>query len=432
MTPMATQLSGAEFLAGRKTALLADEPRVGKTGAALLAVEMVDAQKILIVTTTSGRAVWRKAIKDWILGAGQDFVIVSWDSLRNAKTYGELSRQSFDLAILDEDHRAKNPETKTAQAIYGRFDRQGRRLSNGLSARADRVWHLTGTPLPHDPGDMWCRLRNSMPELLAQGKELPDVTAFEDFRARYCVVRMKQISNFRSIPVVIGGRNLPELRTRLGDWMLRRTQKDVGIRPPVRELMPLAISAAQRKELATDISVESVVSAIEQGRTKDLEMELGTLRRLTGRIKAEAVVSAAKEWLDDNPGDKLVLAYFHREVGDILEDGLKDCCRVDGSTSPTDRAAQQEVFRSSGDHRIFLAQIDACGEAIDLSAAPELWFVEAVFSPKSMLQMSHRISNVGQTKNTFIKVAMIEGSIDEAIQASLLRLWTSIKEVING
>ena len=44
--------------------------------------------------------------------------------------------------------------------------------------------------------------------------------------------------------------------------------------------------------------------------------------------------------------------------------------------------------------------------------------------------MGSRISNVNQTKNTFIKVCMIEGSIDEAIQASLLRLWTSIKEVV--
>ena len=35
MTPLATQLSGASFLAANKYALLADDPRVGKTGAAI-------------------------------------------------------------------------------------------------------------------------------------------------------------------------------------------------------------------------------------------------------------------------------------------------------------------------------------------------------------------------------------------------------------
>ena len=101
-----------------------------------------------------------------------------------------------------------------------------------------------------------------------------------------------------------------------------------------------------------------------------------------------------------------------------------------GSTSPQDRLECEVEFRLDPKCRVFLAQIDAAGEAIDLSAAAELWFVETTFSPKAMKQMGSRISNVNQTKNTFIKVCMIEGSIDEAIQASLLRLWTSIKEVV--
>ena len=96
-----------------------------------------------------------------------------------------------------------------------------------------------------------------------------------------------------------------------------------------------------------------------------------------------------------------------------------------------DREEQQERFALSG-YRVFLAQLDAASEAIDLSAAAELWFVETTFSPKTMRQMGSRISNVNQTKNTFVKVCYIEVSIDESIQASLLRLWSAIKEVTHG
>ena len=445
---MPTQLTGAEFLASRSTALRADEPRVGKTGAALLALKKLglpQREPVLIVTTASGRAVWRRAVKDW-LGVdanvfGDDkndsrIIIFSWNQVQRVELLKHFVNLRFDLAILDEDHRAKNPDTKTAQAVYGKFDNRGNRIANGLITNIPRVWHLSGTPCPHDLGDMWCRLRSSAPSLLCEthvgGSVWPRVMSFDAFRARYCVMRPKKLSAWRTIMVVMGGKNEAELRERIGDWMLRRTQKDVGIRPPVQELMPLIVSPTQRRELQTDRQASEIVEAIEAGLTRDLDMELGPLRRITGRIKAEAVVVAAKEWLDDNPGDKLVLAYYHREVGDALETHLVQfgVNRIDGSSSAIQRGLAEMNFRTDEHDRVFLAQIDAAGEAIDLSAAAELWFVETTFSPRAMKQMGSRISNVNQTKNTFVKVCYIEGSIDEQIQASLLRLWKSIKEVI--
>ncbi len=448
MMPMPTQIEGAAFLAARPTALLADEPRVGKTGAALLASSKLRPfDGVLIVTTASGRAVWRRAVKEW-LGYDSEIVgvdklddfqfnlfrIVSWDQIRQPKIFGELIGTSFDIAILDEDHRAKNPDTKTAQAVYGKFNKWGDRTAKGLVSDIPRVWHLSGTPCPHDLGDTWCRLRSSAPHLLAanDAKGWPNVTSFEAFRSRYCVMRPKKLSAWRTIMVVMGGKNEAELRERMSGWMLRRTQKDVGIRPPVQELMPLIVSAAQRREIATDKQAAEIMEAIDNGDTQSLEMDLGPLRRITGRIKAEAIVVAAKEWLEDNPGDKLVLAYYHREVGDILDEELGDYLplRIDGRSTGAMRERVEMLFRKPDMHRIFLAQIEAAGEAIDLSAAAELWFVETTFSPKAMKQMSARISNVNQMKNTFVKVAYIEGSIDEAIQASLMRLWKSIKEVV--
>ena len=443
---MKTQVEGAAFLAARYTALLADEPRVGKTLAALEASKSFDPY-ILIVTTASGRAVWRRAVKEWlgypavILGVDKNrgpICIVSWDQIRQAKTIATLQDWTkFHVAILDEDHRAKNPDTKTAQAVYGKFNKNGDRIAKGLVTDILRVWHLSGTPCPHDLGDMWCRLRSSAPHLLAARGDMPDVTSFESFRNRYCVMRPKKLSAWRTIMVVMGGKNEAELKARIGDWMLRRTQKDVGIRPPVQELMPLIVSAAQRKEIHVGTQAEAgtiakVLAAMDFGGTRELEMDIGPLRRITGRIKAEAIVIAAKEWLEDNLGEKLVLAYYHREVGDILEEALKLYVplRIDGATPPRHRAWVEEAFRRDEFYRIFLAQIDAAGEAIDLSAAAELWFVESVFSPKSMKQMAARISNVNQQKNTFVKVAYISGSIDEAIQASLIRLWQSIREVV--
>ena len=58
-------------------------------------------------------------------------------------------------------------------------------------------------------------------------------TAYGDFLHRYCVVRMKQISRFNRIPVIMGGRNLEELKARMDGFILRRTQADIGMQPPI-------------------------------------------------------------------------------------------------------------------------------------------------------------------------------------------------------
>ena len=430
-------------MAARHRALLADEPRVGKTGAAIIAADMILANTIDVVTTASGRAVWRRGFHTWSK-LGRTIGIVGVDknasecnvrilSYNGATTF--VSQRRSDLVILDESHNCKNPDAKRTQAILGKPVAGGKSLftDGALVQAATRAWFLTGTPLPHDPSDIWTTMRSSCPERLHADdqRDWPDVTRFEDFRSRYCIVRMKQISRFNKIAVVIGGRNESELRARMGDFMLRRTQKDIGIRPSVYELFPLVVSNAVRKQVDGDLDKTAILKAAELGATKELEMELGPLRRLTGNIKAQAVVEAVREEFN-NGLNKIVLMYWHKEVGDVLEAGLEqfEPLRIDGATLTKDREKYELAFRGNTNNRVMLGQIQAAGEAVDFSSANELWFVETSFSPKDQAQAAMRITNVNQTRNTFVRVCCIEGSIDEALQASLLRLWTAINGVL--
>lgn len=447
MTPFPHQVVGARFLAESTTsALLADEPRVGKTGAAIMAADQTKLRTILVITTASGRSVWEKAFADWSPGRNvsiftggaapkTDVVIIGWALLQRPAGLAPLMNRTWDLIISDEDHYAKNFTSKRTQSLYGGLVKGGQALWQGraLSARADRLWCLTGTPLPHSPADMYPRLRALKPEVLLGNarKGWPDVTRYEDFLHRYCVVRMKQISQWNSIPVVVGGRNERELHDRIGGWMLRRTQADVGIREPIYETMPLMIADAQRRRLEADLPTKAIMDAVDAGNTDQLEMHLGPLRRLTGTIKAPAIVEAA---MDEFGGglDRLVIAYWHRDVGEILASGLANLgvTGIDGSTPSAKRGANVAAF-SGGSKQVFLAQIEAAGEAIDLSAASTLWFAETVFSPRAMRQMSLRITNLNQKRQAFVKVCTLAHSIDEAVQGRLLMLWTTIRNVLN-
>lgn len=406
-----------------------------------MAADKISARTILVLTTASGRAVWRRAFRDWqtiertvgVLGVDRNpdgvVVIASYHATLNKQHYAKMAHEHWDLLILDEDHRVCNPEAKQTQRVFGVYSDRGERTHAGL--RADRKWHLTGTPAPHDLGNMWMRLRASYPDTLLHRGAYPSVASYDAFRERYCVIVQKEVAPYKLVPVVVKGRNEAELRARIGDWMLRRTQKDVGIRPPSYAILPMIAGPADLRRADGDLRKEEILRAAQAGDTSDLEMHMGPLRRLTGAIKARAVVPAVKDFIEDGKG-KLVLAYWHREVGDILERemGGLNLVRVDGSTSARDREQYEQRFRDEPVCALFLAQIDAAGEAIDLSAADELWFVEQVFSPRAMYQMSCRIANVGKPKSVFVKVATLEGSIDEAVQERLMTLWKSIGEVV--
>lgn len=440
---MPHQLTGARFLAERRAALLADEPRVGKTGAAIIAADMILAESILVVTTASGRGVWQAAFPQWSSfdrsisvmtpsTAGQaltDIVIVGWPSISDPKVRTALLRRRWSLLISDEDHYAKNFDTKRTQAMYGELSEDGGAISSttALAGVAHRVWPLTGTPAPHSLADMYPRLRSLAPERLRAGH---DVTRFTDFRDRYCIVRMKKISNFNRIPVIVGGRNEEELRERIQGFYLLRTQQDVGIRPPMPELLPLIVSAKMRQAADGELDKTRILDAAASGSTGELEMHLGPLRRLTGEIKARAVVDAVREEFEGGL-DKIVLMYWHKDVGQILREGLAKfgVTGIDGSTPAKARDGAVEEF-TTGKARVFLGQIVAAGEAIDLSAAAVLWFVESSFTPKDMLQASLRITNHNQKRQALVKVVTLAGSIDEALQARLMMLWATIRKVL--
>lgn len=450
MTPKPTQLSGAQFLADRNYALLADLPRVGKTGAAIIAADYRMAESILVVTTASGRGVWKAGLAAWssfdrnvqVLTGGKslrpdtDVAIVGWGGLTQPKLRAELLKRRWSVVMLDEAHAAKNFEAKRTQAVYGTLtdDGAGLNTATALTRTADVVWLLTGTPLPNSPADAYPMLRALFPERLTTAFGPTDVTTFSAFMKRYCKTRPMKVGHgyfAKWIDVFVEGINLDELNARIAGMFLQRTQQDVGILEPDYETMPLIAPTALPSEITDQAKGALILEAARTGDRSALEMHMGPLRRLTGEIKAGLVVEAVKEELD-GALDKVVLAYWHKDVGAMLMDGLAKygVTGIDGSTPDNARTVNAARFLNDKKCRVFLAQIQAAGEGIDLSSASNLIFVESSFVPKDMSQMAFRISNFTQKRKPLVRVATLEGSIDDALQSILLRKWSAIREVL--
>lgn len=429
-TLMPHQIEGAAFLAARTAALLADEPRVGKTGAAIEASERVFARTILVVTKASARANWQREFREWagrdakviykaadVIPKAANVVIVGWGMVFDKALLDRLALRAWDVLILDESHEAKNPAAKRTQAVY-----------DVLAPRADRVWCLTGTPTPNAPNDLFPMLAALSPE------RLNGESAYEAFVDRYCVTRPKFIGGKR-IEVVVGGKNIDELRQRLMGFWLRRTQADVGINPPIYSLYAVTPSDADLKVLnhalfQVEPRAAAILAAAEDGDTAGLEMHMGPLRRLTGQIKAAAVARLVREEIENEGLDRIVLMAWHTDVLDSLGRELGDLgvAQLDGRTPATERQRVVDRFQS-GAARVFLGQILAAGEAIDLSASCNLMFVEGSFTPKDMAQAALRITNHTQKRQALVRVCVLGGSIDEALMKIVMRKVQTIRQI---
>jgi SWI/SNF-related matrix-associated actin-dependent regulator 1 of chromatin subfamily A len=423
LKPRPWQVTGAEFLAARQVALLADDCRVGKTGAAILACNLIDAKSVAVVTTKSGAPGWRRATEQWGLTADR-CVIETWSS----KTMWRLGAEEWDVLIGDECHKAKNFSAVRTQHFYGKPHQSVVYRNAAAINRARRVWNLSATPAPHDPSDIYPMLLTLAPHLLLE-EYGPNVRKYANFLNRYCVVGKKKLPNGQTIDVIVGGKNIPELRERIASIILRRTQEEVGISEPTYDVLPLAVSTADLRRFEKDLDMSLVLEATAAGDVKSLEMHYGPMKRLTAVYKAEGVAETAAEELEDGL-EKIVIAYWHTSVGDVLGDRLHGygVLRLDGGTPDRERAEIEQLW-TLPTFRVFLAQIKAAGESIDLSPAPSLIFCETSDTPSDMRQMALRITNINRPRTPLVRVATLEGSIDMAIQERLMNLWTAIKEI---
>ena len=133
---------------------------------------------------------------------------------------------------------------------------------------------------------------------------------------------------------------------------------------------------------------------------------MGRSCALPAEIKAHAVVEAVK---DEFAGglDKIVLMRWNTEVGRILREGLADygVVSVNGSISLKEREEAERAFREDPKIRVFDGQIQAAGEAIDLSASAVLWFVQTCFTPALMGQAPTRTNERGADPRSSCRIA---------------------------
>lgn len=448
------QLQGADWLATKRFALLADEMGVGKTAQVIRAADNIKAERILVLCPAIARINWQREFSRFSTQQRSSYVVMdskpsakhskliicSYDLAANFHKNNTdwLSSDSLDLLVLDEAHYLKGVETLRTKAVYGR---------TGLIRRAKKCWALTGTPMPNHPGELW-------PILYTFGAT---TLSYDAFVSRYCNgyegPRGFKITGARS-------QHIPELRQVLGKVMLRRKKVDV-----MKELPPIHFDHVTVPPGPVDLDVHFVQYVFPRDErqllTEKLEKEtrlvteglrsttlgrdgltllqalsesVSTLRRYTGLQKMPATIEMVKEELEEGYYDKIVIFAIHMGVIEGMRDALSKYKAVSlyGGTPAHKRQRRIDRFQRDPKCRVFIGNIAACGTAISLTAANQVLFVEQEWSPTANAQAAMRCHRRPQEKPVFVRCVGLADSIDESVNKILKRKTRDIVEIFDA
>lgn len=445
--------------------MLAWDMRLGKTATALRAWdEIAHEGPLLVICPATARAVWQREANRWCspgtrvqvmwnaaarCAADSDVVITNYDLLGCNAAFMDLLRErgrrpvKWGALVLDEAHYLKNPTAKRTMECFGYLHgskAHGQGQKKGLIERAKpRVWELTGTPMPNHPAELWSHCRALWPDAIMWNGHPMELWEFE---LRYC-----QLMQTDHGMKVVGGKNLGELKKVLSPYIHRLKAPDVmphnkllietwpldvGKTKVYANLPQLVASLQQRFGEVGQIETWGNQTVDEYLRAINAEYDaVAKVRHEVGTLKAIGVSLLVREEIENGAPKTIVFAH-HREAIETLAKGLASCnvAVIHGGTSAKQRTTEIERFQTDPTCRVFVGQLKAAGEAIDLSAAEHIVFAEASFVPGENAQAMARASGPNQKAPVWVRYSYLAGSIDENVMRACARKTEMINQVL--
>ncbi len=428
--PYPYQIQGAIQAAYQGHNLIADEPGLGKTIQAILAAGLMGAKRIIVICPPALITNWTNEIRrsnqlehldestpgEVVTVTSKNKTtpelpnvgyVVTSDTLITArpKLLEELSKQFWDLLIVDESHRLKNYKAKRTRKVWH------------LSKSCKRMLALTGTPIVSNPLDLLPTLG-----MLGQLKHFPD---------NYVDTYTKQ--NF------FNGRDprpeaLPDLHERLEQHVwVRRTKKQVLTQLPTksRHVQFVDVDYKQVRDAFKPVEQKLLNHVKKHGVEhldewiKESRPLVSELHRGTGLAKIPAALDWITNHIEGTNNRPLIVWAVHTDVILGLKDALRKhdpCLQVRtfyGATPPDERDQTVTDFQA-GKVDVLIAQIIAAGTGLTLTRSSDALFVETDWTPANVVQAEDRIHRISQDRRVTVTTLLAPGTLDPVIHRVLM------------
>ena len=476
------QAFGVRFMIDRLTrygfVIMADDVGLGKTIQAIATDAWLrankGAKKTLIICKKSIRTQWktegferftqtkavvvsgigakRHKIYDAFAKETEGVLIMNYHSAWKDMEYVEKLGIRFDNVIIDEVHVIKNRE--------GTLNNAAKELCKNIPY----VSFLTGTPVISKPDDLFGIFQIADPKFFGSWKSFAKRYLFYENQGRF----MK----------LVGFKHLDELRDKVQDVIIRRTEYEVTLSLPatVSSLIHADMDATQRTllEKIREDRQESVDKLVTMENTPNKTPEiLDEMESLDGLIKG---YSAAEQAVADDPrlfrlskskmmvhryapmvpkgyvmsgkteallekigdivdADKKVIVFtkFERATRMIKEDILAaipgiHVAEYSGAISDDERDAFIQQFKTDDDCRVLVAT-DAAAEGLNLQCANHVISYDLPDTPSTLVQRNGRARRIGSVHSTVYTYSMIT---NESKDVDRLENLAKIDGLIDG
>lgn len=392
------QREGVSFLAERASALLADEMGLGKTVQAVIAIQQVLAVtggRALVVAPSSLKLNWLRELRHWAPGLAAQIVqgsaadrdayytlpvpvlVTSYENLR-ADAPRFRSDLVFEVSVLDEAQRIKNPDSSTA-------------LGARLIPRR-RAWALTGTPVENAP---------------------------EDLHAIFGYVRAGTIESGMTTKETLGA---------ISGFVLRRRKADVlGELPPIIEQeVPLELEGSQLQGYKELWGARKSVTGEGSGWASNALALLTKLKQACNYDEAtgESVKLSAVELICDGleaDGKLIVFSQYVHTLDFIAARLRMPVLLYHGGMDEATRDENLARFRRAVGPVVLLMSLRAGAVGLNLQEASAVVIFDRWWNPSVEEQAVHRAHRFGRETPLHVFRFVVEDSVEKRIEAILDR-----------
>lgn len=480
LKPFNYQEFGIKFLVDRLTknnmAFIADAVGLGKTAEAIGAMKFFlnknVVKNIVIVCKKSLKQQWKDEIEKFIDFNG-DIYIADDNKKKRNKTYEEIKNNTNNTVLIINYHLLLNDAdlinaTSPDMVIYDEVHcakKIGGEINKGcakITKNAKYCLFMTGTPIMSKPDDMYGII--SIKDKKYFGK-------YKDFEKRY--VTKYYNGKFEN---VVGYKNLDELRNKMQEIILRRTEEEVTIDLPevvvIDKLCDLdgkqkgCLEVAEQKSLETEEKLDK-----EKEKLKKFPGDpkiLASIEKLEGALKgyiateqaianspvlfhyskskgvrevykdltpSESYLSNKMQILLDlceeiRDGEKKVVIFSKYEtvstyVCKLLNRNKIGAVTYSGKLNDEERVVAINEFKNNTDITAIVGT-DAMSEGLNLQIANTVINVDLPFNQAILEQRKGRVRRAGSNyKTAFVYNLITKDSID-------ITIYNKIKETQNS
>lgn len=470
------QKGGIAYAMAHPNALIGDEMGLGKTIQALGTINAsANVKTVLCVVPASLRLNWDRESLKWLTRKFEIFVveetkdvipetatmvIVNYELIRGKRIddpngakapdgkvlkvlqsspiHAQLMARNWDILIVDECHRMKDPKSLQAVAVLGSpgNKKKGELPVPGLKNQSARNLFLTGTPFLNRPVELFPILNALAPTVFDN---------FFKFAKRYCAAHQDSRGHWD----FKGASNLEELQERLrATLMVRRLKKDVlkELPPKRRQVIMLPADGA-----AKAVAAEAKAWKMHEERLETLRGEADFAHAAGDKAAYKAAVEALKaaarigfeeiakerrnvaiaklpkviehiENAFEQGIDKIVVFGHHHDVCNGIADhfGVAAVKLTGEVTSNKDRQEAVDRFQNDPTVKVFVGSIGAAGVGHTLTAAATVIFAELDWVPANVSQAEDRCHRIGQHDQVLVQHLVLNGSLDARMATILV------------